>query len=91
MKTLVRTLAAAALAGAALTAFTPRPLVLAAQAILAGGAGDAAPVTRLTVHHPGAGADAGAIGVERSADEAAFELGGEADPSITVELTGAGR
>lgn len=78
MASLIRSLAAAALAGAALTAFTPQPLVLAAQAIHAGGsAGAETRVTRLTVRLTGAGSDDGAVWVGLYADQAAFDAGEE--------------
>ena len=77
MNTLIRTCAAAALAGAALAAFTPQPLVLAAQAIQAGPALEDR-VTRLSVRLTGAGSDEGAIWVGLYADEASFDAGEEA-------------
>lgn len=78
MTSLIRSIAAAALAGAALCAFTPQPLVLAAQALQS--AEDAvAPerVTRLTVQVTGAASDAGAVWVGLYASQEAFDGGVE--------------
>lgn len=86
MTSLIRSLAAAVLAGAALTAFTPQPLVLAAQAIQAGGTTETR-VTRLTVRLTGAGSDAGAVWVGLYPDEAAFD-GRDEIASATLPVSG---
>lgn len=88
MTSLIRSLAAAVLAGAALTAFTPQPLVLAAQAIQDGGTAAAeARVTRLTVRLTGAGSNEGAVWVGLYADEAGFDAGDEL-ASATLPVSG---
>ena len=78
MKSLIRSITAAALAGVGLCAFTPAPLVLAAQAIQsAEGPGAPERVTRLTVQVAGAASDAGAVWVGLYASEEAFDDGVE--------------
>lgn len=79
MKTLVQSVAAAALAAAALTVFTPQPLVFAAQAAQSAAAqsGEAERVTRLTVRLTGAASDTGAIWVGLYAGEQAYDDGAE--------------
>jgi len=78
MKSLIRSITAAALAGAALCAFTPAPLVLAAQAIQSADAGGGDErVTRLTVQVTGGASDAGAVWVGLYASEDAFDDGVE--------------
>ncbi len=79
MKTLIQSVAAAALASAALPAFAPQPLIFAAQAVQSAGAetGEAERVTRLTVRLTGAASDAGEIWVGLYAGEQAYDDGDE--------------
>lgn len=79
MKTWIQSVTAAALAGAAITAFTPQALVFAAQAAQAVPESAAAQdrVTRLTVQVTGAASDAGEIWVGLYAGEAAYDSGDE--------------
>lgn len=86
MKPLARTLAAAALTGAAVTAFTPEPLVLAARALQPEISQDAPQrVTRLNVAVTGAASDQGAIWVGVYAGEDAYDAGEEiASASVAV-------
>jgi len=79
MKTLIQSAAAAALAGAALTAFTPQPLVFAAQLAQSAAAQsvEAERVTRLTVRLTGAASDNGEIWVGLYAGEQAYDDGDE--------------
>lgn len=77
MSHLIRTLVAAALAGAALCAFTPAPLVFAARALQTVDAAEPARVTRLTVAVTGAASDSGAVWVGVYDGKAAFQAGEE--------------
>jgi uncharacterized protein (DUF2141 family) len=90
MTTLMRTLAAAALAGAALAAFTPQPLVFAAQGLQAASEAAApARVTHLTVHVDGAASDAGRIWVGLYNGPDAFDAGDEIASANLTAVDGA--
>lgn len=86
MSSFLKPVAAAMLAGAALSAMTPQPLVFAAQAVQAATDGDEDRVTRLSVRLTGAASDRGAVWVGLYPSQEAYDAGEEiADFMLAVE------